>query len=100
MVYDTMAMLFEKLALFLDGTRGFHYIRDDHRMEIWLSEKEELPIIVSNMGNSRYIISSGDLSYELKNEARAFRYIMRIFFNMDGISIDHKFIRWSLHTAY
>lgn len=100
MVYDTRAMLFEKLALFLDGTYGFHYIRDDHRMEIWLSAKEELPIIVSNMGNSRYLISLGNLSYDLKNEARVFRYIMRIFFNMEGIAIDYKFIRWSLCTSY
>jgi len=95
-----MDMLFEKLALFLDGTHGFHYTRDGYRMEIWLSMREELPLVVSNRGNSRYIIFSHDLSYELRGDARAFRYIMRVFFTIDGISIDHKFIRWSLCTSY
>jgi len=95
-----MATLFEKLAMFLDGTHGFHYTRDGHRMEIWLSAREELPLVVSHMGNNRYIVSSRNLSYELKGDARAFRYIMRIFFTMDGTLIDHKFIRWSLCTSY
>lgn len=74
-----MAMLFEKLTLFLDGTHGFRYIRGDHRMEVWLYDREELPIVVSNIRNNRYIISSRDLIYELADEARAYRYLIQIF---------------------
>lgn len=87
-----MATLFEKLTLFLDGTHEFRYIRGDHRMEVWLCAKEALPIVVSSIGSSRYIVSSGNLVYELTEEARAYRYILRVFFNMDGTSTDYKYI--------
>ncbi|PPL04317.1 hypothetical protein [Parapedobacter indicus] len=94
-----MATLFEKLALFLDGTHGFRYIRYAHRIEVWLSAGEELPIVVSNIGPGRYIISSGNLTYEVTDGARAYRYLLRVFFNMDGTSIDYTFIRRSLHSS-
>lgn len=45
-----MATLLEKLVLFLDRTHGCRYIRFDHRIEAWLSAREELPIVVSNIG--------------------------------------------------
>ncbi|MFC7527025.1 hypothetical protein ACFQRK_23945 [Parapedobacter sp. GCM10030251] len=94
-----MATLFEKLAMFLDGTQGFRYIQGDYRMELWLSAGEELPIVVSRIGSNRYIVSSADLIYEVTEEERAYRYILRIFFNMDGTSIDYACIRRGLRNS-
>ncbi len=93
-----MAMLMEKLALVLDRMNGFYYIRGDHRIEVWLSDKEELPIVISNINDHRYIISSGNLSYEVADEAKAYRYVMQVFFNMNGTSSDYKFITQGLRT--
>ena len=89
MVRGTMATLFEKLTSFLDRSREFHYIRDDHRMEIWASAREELPIVVANIGDNRYIISFRNLTYELIGEEHAYRYIMQMFFCKDGTSNDY-----------
>lgn len=92
-------MLLEKLALFLDGKRGFRYVRRDYQMEIWLSDREELPVVVSCLNSCRYIISLHDFVYELRDEERAYRYIMRIFFNMDRISIDYNVMRRKLPAS-
>jgi|SRR5690606_4062488 len=94
-----MAALFDKLTLFLDGTPAFRYIRCDYRMEVWPSKGEELPIVVSTIGDGRYIISSGMLRYEMTGDARAYRYLLRVFFNMYGASIDYKFIRRGLRAS-
>ncbi len=91
-------MLMERLALFLDRTHGFHYIRGDYRLEVWLSAREELPVVISSIGNYRYIISSGNLIYEVADAPRAYRYVMRVFFNMDGTSINYKFMKQGLRT--
>ena len=85
MAYGTMAMLFKKLTLFLDETRGFRYIRGNHQMEIWLADTEELPVVVSYLGGYRYIISSGNLMYEVADEEQAYQYILRAFIDMDRI---------------
>lgn len=76
----------EKLALFLDGTRGFRYVRGDYRIEVWLATTEALPLIVSSINNRRYVISSGGLIYEVKDVGRAYRYILRIFKQMNETS--------------
>lgn len=72
-------MLFERLTLFIDDAEDLRYIRGNHRMEIWKADREELPLVVSHISNSRYVISSGGLIYEAVDEERAYRYILRFF---------------------
>lgn len=72
-------MLFERLALFIEDAKDLRYIRGSHRMEIWKANREELPVVVSYINNSRYVISSANLIYEAVDVERAYRYIMRFF---------------------
>ncbi|MFC7527023.1 hypothetical protein ACFQRK_23935 [Parapedobacter sp. GCM10030251] len=72
-------MLFERLTLFIDDAKDLRYIRGSYQMEIWKANREELPVVVSHINNSRYVISSGDLIYEAVDEERAYRYILRFF---------------------
>jgi hypothetical protein len=80
-------MLLEKLALFLDGMHEFRYIRDGHRIEVWLSGREELPVVVSSITSCRYLITWLDLVYEVKDTEKAYRYALRVFLNMGEDSI-------------
>lgn len=76
-------MLLERIALFLDGTNAFKYTRSGQLMEIWLAHVEELPVVVSKINGSRYMVSSGNLMYEMTDEEKAYRYILRVFVVMD-----------------
>ncbi|WP_353195228.1 hypothetical protein [Parapedobacter defluvii] len=83
-------MLLERLALFLTETEGFRYFEGESCLEIWLSDREELPLVVSAIRRERYIISTAGLCYETKDEERAYRYILRIFLDMKTSSTDKK----------
>ncbi|MEC3878687.1 hypothetical protein [Parapedobacter sp. 10938] len=74
----------ERITRFLDGTNAFRYTRSGHLIEIWLAHMEELPVVVSKINSSRYIVSSGNLIYEMTDEEKAYRYILRVFVVMDS----------------
>lgn len=76
-------MLLMRLAEYLDTMEpDFSYVRDDPRMEIWVTGKEWFPILVSELRNRRYLISWGEIEYEIKDEAKAYAYILRLFANI------------------
>ncbi|MFC3195983.1 hypothetical protein ACFOET_00020 [Parapedobacter deserti] len=82
---SSTAMLLEKLIFFLEMKHGFRYTRGDHQLEIWLSDREELPIVISQINANRYIISSGDITYEVKDAEQAYRYVERVCFYMSAV---------------
>jgi len=71
-------MLLERLIAYLSVTATFRYSIAGNCLEVWLSGSEQLPIVVGTIKRERYIISSGNLSYETRDEERAYRYILRI----------------------
>lgn len=73
-------MLLERLENYLESTDfGLSYVRDDPRLEIWVKDKEWLPILVSKVHGERYTVSWGDIEYQSNDEEKTYRYVLKIF---------------------
>ncbi|WP_257670522.1 hypothetical protein [Parapedobacter tibetensis] len=74
---------YDKLTQYLENAElDFSYIRDDSRMEIWIKEKEWLPILISRIGLRRYLVSWCGIAYEVNDEKKVYHYVMRFCVNI------------------
>lgn len=77
-------MLLEKIADYLDVRKSdYFYIKDNPRMEIWVTGKEWFPILISKLNGRGYWISWGEIEYRIKDEAKAYTHILQIVANIN-----------------